>query len=74
MSISSMALRVGLSVSVMQGDDIEKALQELLGASAGPSGLVVTLRRHEEYELLLLPEFLVLFLKRFRRCFMLVFS
>lgn len=37
----------------MTGNEIEKALQELLGASAGPSGLVVTLRRHEEYEALI---------------------
>lgn len=37
----------------MRSDDIEKALQELLGASVGPLGIVVTLRRHDEYELLL---------------------
>lgn len=37
----------------MTGNEIEKALQELLGASAGPSGLVITLRRHEEYEALI---------------------
>lgn len=37
----------------MRSDDIEKALRELLGASSGPSGIVVTLRRHDEYELLL---------------------
>lgn len=37
----------------MRSDDIEKALQELLGASAGPCGIVVTLRRHDEYELLM---------------------
>lgn len=28
-------------------------LQRLLGASVGPPGFVVTLRRHDEYELLL---------------------
>lgn len=37
----------------MKSDEIEKALRELLGASAGPSGLVITLRRHDEYEALL---------------------
>lgn len=37
----------------MRSDDIEKALQELLGASVGPLGIVVTLRRHDEYELLM---------------------
>lgn len=37
----------------MTGNEIEKALQELLGASAGPPGIVVTLRRHEEYEVLI---------------------
>lgn len=37
----------------MTSDDIEKALQELVGASAGPPGLVITLRRHDEYEALL---------------------
>lgn len=37
----------------MNGDEIEKALQELLGASSGSPGLVITLRRHEEYEVLL---------------------
>lgn len=37
----------------MRSDDIEKALQELLGAAAGPSGLVITVRRHEDYEALL---------------------
>lgn len=37
----------------MNGDEIEKALQSLLGASEGGQGLVITLRRHEEYEVLL---------------------
>lgn len=37
----------------MTGNEIEKALQELLGASASPPGLVITLRRHEEYEALI---------------------
>lgn len=37
----------------MRSDAIEDALQELLGASAGPQGLVITLRRHDEYELLI---------------------
>lgn len=38
----------------MTGDDIEKALQAALNGSAGSPGLVVTLRRHEDYERLLL--------------------
>lgn len=37
----------------MRSDDIEEALRELLGASTGPPGLVLTLRRHDEYEHLL---------------------
>ena len=37
----------------MRSDDVEKDLQELLGAFAGPAGIVLTLRRHDEYELLL---------------------
>ncbi len=38
---------------LLRSDDIEKALQELLGAAAGPSGIVITVRRHDEYEELL---------------------
>lgn len=37
----------------MRSEAIEEALQELLGPLAGPQGLVITLRRHEDYELLL---------------------
>lgn len=37
----------------MSGDEIEEALQRLLGDAAGPSGLVITVRRHDEYEVLL---------------------
>lgn len=37
----------------MQSSAIEEALQQLLGAAVGPSGLVITVRRHEEYEKLL---------------------
>lgn len=37
----------------MRSDDIEIALRELLGASAGDKGLVLTLRRHDEYEALI---------------------
>ena len=33
--------------------EIEEALQRLLGDAVGPQGLVVTVRRHDEYELLL---------------------
>lgn len=38
----------------MTGDQIEEALQRALDGSAGHPGLVVTLRRHEDYERLLL--------------------
>lgn len=37
----------------MRSDEIEEALQELLGPFAGSQGLVITLRRHDEYQLLL---------------------
>lgn len=37
----------------MRSDDIENALQELLGASVEHKGLVVTVRRHDEYEALI---------------------
>lgn len=37
----------------MRSDDIEIALRELLGASVGSQGIVLTLRRHDEYEALI---------------------
>ena len=37
----------------MKSDEIEAALQDLLGPFAGPQGLVITLRRHDEYHLLI---------------------
>lgn len=37
----------------MKSEEIEQALQELLGPFAGPDGLVITLRRHDEYQLLI---------------------
>lgn len=37
----------------MQSDAIEKALRSLLGDSVGPEGIVITLRRHDEYDALL---------------------
>lgn len=37
----------------MRSDDIENALQELLGASVEHQGIVVTVRRHDEYEALI---------------------
>ena len=37
----------------MRSDAIEQALHDILGDSAGPVGLVVTVRRHDEYDLLL---------------------
>lgn len=37
----------------MRSDDIEKALRAILGASSGSEGLVITLRRHDEYEALI---------------------
>lgn len=37
----------------MRSDDIEIALREFLGASVGDKGIVLTLRRHDEYELLI---------------------
>lgn len=37
----------------MRSDDIEKALRAILGASSEAEGLVVTLRRHDEYESLI---------------------
>lgn len=37
----------------MRGDEIEAALRTMLGAAAASPGLVITLRRHDEYELLI---------------------
>lgn len=37
----------------MTWTEIEETLQRLLGDAAGPQGLVITLRRHDEYEALL---------------------
>lgn len=37
----------------MVSDEIEAALRNLLGEAAAPPGLIITLRRHDEYELLL---------------------
>ena len=37
----------------MKSEAIEEALQELLGPFAGPQGLVITLRRHDEYQVLI---------------------
>lgn len=37
----------------MKSDDIEEALQLLLGSAASPPGIVITLRRHDEYDALL---------------------
>lgn len=37
----------------MKSDQIEEALQRVLGDAAGPPGLVITLRKHEDYERLL---------------------
>lgn len=37
----------------MKSEEIEAALQELLGPFTGPQGLVITLRRHDEYQLLI---------------------
>lgn len=37
----------------MKSDEIEEVLQQLLGSAVGPPGLVITLRRHDEYDLLL---------------------
>ena len=37
----------------MKSEAIESALRDLLGPSAGPQGLIITLRRHDEYELLI---------------------
>lgn len=37
----------------MQSEAIEKALRGVLGASSGSEGIVITLRRHDEYEALL---------------------
>lgn len=38
----------------LKSKEIEEALQRALGDASGPQGLVVTLRRHEDYERLLL--------------------
>lgn len=37
----------------VRSDEIEEALQELLGPFAGPQGFVITLRRHDEYQVLI---------------------
>lgn len=37
----------------VKSEEIEEALQDLLGPFAGPQGLVITLRRHDEYEVLI---------------------
>lgn len=37
----------------MTSREVEKALQRLLGDAVGPSGIVVTVRRHDDYEKLL---------------------
>lgn len=37
----------------MKSEAIEEALREILGASAGAEGLVITVRRHDEYEALI---------------------
>lgn len=38
----------------MKSDEIEEALPAILGHSAASPGLVITLRRHDEYEELIL--------------------
>lgn len=38
----------------MRSDEIEIALQDILGRPGGSQGLVITLRRHDEYEQLIL--------------------
>lgn len=38
----------------MRSEDIEIALQDILGRPGGSQGLVITLRRHDEYEQLIL--------------------
>lgn len=37
----------------MRSDDIEKALRTILGASSASDSIVITLRRHDEYEALI---------------------
>lgn len=37
----------------MRSDDVELALAELVGSLPAPQGLVITVRRHEEYEVLI---------------------
>lgn len=37
----------------MRSDDVEAALQAILGPLVASPGLVITLRRHDEYELLI---------------------
>lgn len=39
--------------SEVRGDEIEAALRTLLGPAAAAPGLVITVRRHDEYELLI---------------------
>lgn len=43
-----------LIVLTMRSDEIESALVDLLGGPPGPQGIVITLRRHDEYEQLIL--------------------
>lgn len=45
--------RSPLFLRSVRSEEIEEALQELLGPLAGPQGLVITLRRHDEYQLLI---------------------
>lgn len=37
----------------VKSEAIEEALRDILGLSAGSEGLVITLRRHDEYEVLI---------------------
>lgn len=37
----------------MRSDAIEEALRDILGGAVAPEGLVITLRRHDEYEALI---------------------
>lgn len=41
-----------LSKLFVKSEAIEAALREILGPSVGSEGLVITLRRHDEYEVL----------------------
>ena len=51
--ISRLAARSRLFLRSVKSEAIEEALQELLGPFAGPQGLVITLRRHDEYQVLI---------------------